>query len=231
MTRARLMPPETLDGSALFRASTDTRGVTRAHQPTHPMSVQSLLSTRFGGKKPFLNAIAHALASLGKHYQHYQQVDLQRVRRLVFICKGNICRSAYADMRTRSLNLPSASAGLAADPGTPADPRASSTARKRGIDLSPHRSNTLTTLGVQAGDLLIAFEPGHAKELERRLDGRNDVQFTLLGLWHTSGTWAYIQDPYGLSEDYFAHCFNRIDNGLERLLAAWQDARKAPLKP
>jgi low molecular weight phosphotyrosine protein phosphatase len=37
--------------------------------------------------------------------RHFEHVEWNRVTRLVFVCRGNICRSPYAEVRARRLGL------------------------------------------------------------------------------------------------------------------------------
>lgn len=177
------------------------------------------LAHLFGGKRGFIHAFRHSASALCGGLSEFRAVDWASVSRLVFICKGNICRSAFAEAIARSLGAHAASAGLAGDPGKPADPRAVIAALRVDVDLSRHTSNSLTSLGLRDGDLLIAFEPSHARTLRAIAINRGGVQVTLLGLWHQTGLWPYIHDPYGLSDHYFNRCFGRIQRSLPGLLA------------
>lgn len=174
---------------------------------------------RFGGKRALLATLRHAGGGLAGGFAAYRRIDWPRVSRLVFVCKGNICRSAFAAQQARLLGHHAASAGLEADPGKPADERAQAAAQRRRVDLSQHRSQTLAGLAPQAGDLLIAFEPEQARKLCAQTATLPGVQVTLLGLWHRQPWWPYLHDPYGHSEPYFDLCFERIEQSLLGLLA------------
>jgi len=156
-------------------------------------------------------------------------VDWTRVSRLVFLCKGNICRSAYAEHYARSLGMHSTSAGLWADKGKPADGTALRVARSFGVDLAAHRSRTPDELEFSSGDLVVVFEPKHLSAFASRSGSGNDVQATLLGLWSPRAKWVYIHDPYGSSELYFRACFDRINEGVRVLLSHRQGARNGRL--
>jgi protein-tyrosine phosphatase len=91
-------------------------------------------------------------------------------------------------------------------------------ALRRGVDLAVHRSRVVSELVIAAGDLLVAFEPKHAKALNVLALNRAGVQVTLLPLWSSTPWPVYLHDPYGLSETYFDKCFERIDRGLKGLL-------------
>ena len=130
---------------------------------------------------------------------------------MVFVCKGNICRSAYAEAVAKSLGIESISCGIDTVDGKPADDDAIRIASIRGIDLTHHKTKKISSVSFQTGDLFVVMELNQAKHLERRL-GEN-YMFTLLGLWGRPIT-PYINDPYGKPRLYFENCFNYIENSI-----------------
>jgi len=158
-----------------------------------------------------------------------EAVDWLRVRRLVFICRGNICRSAYAEQRARVMDLPATSFGVQAQDGRESVPMAIEVARARGVDLRSHRARSLSEFSSVTGDLLVAMEPGQLPTLMKlaRLQG---AQLTLLGLW-CSPTLPYLQDPYGLAIDYFQTCFASIDDAIKNIRERMSSTARPPVEP
>jgi protein-tyrosine phosphatase len=180
-------------------------------------AISAYLAHSYGGKRGFALAAWHALRAALGCLASYRRVEWMLVSRVIFVCKGNICRSAFAGRRFRCPGIEVISAGLEADIHKPADPRAAAAASRFGTDLAPHRSTPLHQVDLRAGDLLVAFEPDHAERLSDLAQGQTGVQVTLLGFWAIPPTLAYIHDPYGLSEAYVEACFERIDRGLAGL--------------
>lgn len=178
----------------------------------------SFLARRYGGKKAFVKTGWHAMRLGLGAYREYRHVQWQQVSRLVFVCKGNICRSAFAHHRLVDSGMPIASAGLDATTGTPANGRAILVAERLGANLQPHRSTHIAELTIEPGDLFIGFEPWHGEALQEVAARHPGTQVTLLGLWSASPS-AYLQDPYGLPEPYFETCFMHIDAGLQGLIS------------
>ncbi len=169
---------------------------------------------RYGGYRGYLAHLrACAMYSFGV-YPGRNAVDWSSVNRLVFICKGNICRSPYADARARLFGVRAASFGLNASPGSRADPLAVRNAGLRGVDLAAHRSAILDRAPVAQGDLLIVFEPAQLREVYIRV-GRA-AQVALLGIW-TPPYRPHVQDPYGRTDRYFQQCFAVIDANVAEL--------------
>lgn len=151
------------------------------------------------------------------------QAPTAEVRRLVFICHGNICRSAFADVVARQAGLNVASFGLSTSADMPAHPPAAAAALRLGYDLAGHRTTRAEDFTPAEGDLLLAME---VRQL-RRLSG--DGKFSryprsLLGLWATPST-PHLHDPYELDPDYMMTCLQRIETAIPALAAAFPAAR------
>ena len=170
----------------------------------------------FGGGRGLLEHVrARTLYGLGV-YRKSRDIDWSAVRRLVFVCKGNVCRSPYACMKARALGAPAVSFGLEATPGRPADPTALKNALSRGIDLAAHRSMRMEPASIAGGDLVIVFEPSQLSETIRMSIGQTPF-VSLLGIW-TSPERPHIQDPYGRRDRYFQQCFAVIDENVKEIV-------------
>lgn len=149
--------------------------------------------------------------------------DPAQVRRLVFVCQGNICRSAFADVAARRAGLRAASFGLSTTTGRAAHDPAIAAASALGYDLSGHKAIDLKDFRPQAGDLLMAMEVRqlHRLAADPRLAG---LPRALLGRW-TSPMLPHLHDPYGLDDRYMARCLMRIDQAIATLVNAFPGAR------
>lgn len=177
----------------------------------------------YGGKRGYVEHVrARALYALGA-YRGARDIDWASVTRLVFVCKGNICRSPYASARARLLGVPSASFGLHAAEGEPADPAAWRTARSRAVDLSAHRSASRESCRIAREDLLVVFEPSQLAEIRGSCTDPM-VRVTLLGIW-APPIRPHIQDPYGRCDRYFQRCFSIIDANVAELVKRMRGAR------
>jgi protein-tyrosine phosphatase len=178
------------------------------------------VATLYGRRAGLLrHGFARSLELLGA-YEDARAVRWAEVRRLVFVCQGNICRSAYAAAKAQALGLAAASCGLAARKRDSADRRAVARAAARGIDLRAHRATSADTFVVADGDLLLAMEPRQLRSLGAvgrcSCSPARLAQSTLLGLW-SSPPRPHLEDPYGLSPAYFDTCFATIDSALQTI--------------
>ena len=173
---------------------------------------------RFGTARGLARLWLSQIAAARGRYRRYEAVRWDEVRRLVFVCSGNICRSPYAEARAAAAGFPALSVALRGETGHPADPVARRAAAAAGLPLDAHRSTDIADAALRPGDLLVAMEPWQADLVAARHGGEAGVQTTLLGLW-TAPRRPHLHDPHTLSEDYFATCFRLIDTGVDAILA------------
>ncbi len=161
-----------------------------------------------------MRTLWHRLRYLCGDYRRYRRLDWTKIERLVFVCKGNICRSAFAESVARGLGIEAASCGIDTILNAPANKDAINMATQFGYDLRQHKTTPLASMTLKSTDLLIAMEPKQAKFLQQHLPATQ--QCTLLGVWGTPVT-PHIQDPYGYPAAYFAHCFSYIKDTVHEL--------------
>lgn len=139
-------------------------------------------------------------------------------KNILFICTGNICRSSYAERKLNQLfrnpNVKVSSAGLVTDEGKQADPQAIEIALKRKINLSSHRTQSVTAELLAAADLILVMDSSHYKKINPSLS--NKVKY--LGCYGEHKRIS-IKDPFSRSNKIFENCFNQIDQALQGLKA------------
>lgn len=93
---------------------------------------------------------------------------LPTVRRVLFVCTANICRSSYAELVTRDRlaalgaeGVEVVSAGTHGWRDHPMDPVMAAEVERRGIDPSAFRSRPLTRAVVDEADLVLTAESRH----------------------------------------------------------------------
>lgn len=170
---------------------------------------------KYGSRKGLLYTWIHKILYSLLFYRQYEKINWSSVKRLVFVCKGNICRSAYADTITLSMGLDSVSCGLDTTEGEPAYEKAISTAAIFDCDLTKHRTTCVQSMHFEKSDLLIAMEPEQIKELIKLSNGI--CQYTLLGLWGGVKL-PHLHDPYGSPDEYFETCFKRINEAVDAII-------------
>jgi protein-tyrosine-phosphatase len=143
--------------------------------------------------------------------------DPVKRRRILLVCYGNICRSPVAEaLLRRALDERGLgrlygvrSAGVGAQPGTPAARGMAEVARTAGIDLGAHRARRLTPEMAREVDVLVAFDEVVEEEIAI-LAG--DLPVLL---------WA-VDDPYGGSATDYRRAFDEIAARVDRYVATLQ---------
>jgi protein-tyrosine phosphatase len=146
------------------------------------------------------------------------------VTRLVFVCHGNICRSAFAHAVAERLGANVASFGLSTASGKTAHGPAIEAANAMGVSLHQHRTTRVEDFIVLPGDLLIGMETRHLRKMAS-IPALSATPRTLLGLWAAPPI-PHIHDPYRLDPRYMATCLRRIEQATERLVGHLANARR-----
>jgi len=176
--------------------------------------VNRWLSENYGSRRgAFLTYWYRTLCLFGR-YRKYRQIDWGSINRLVFVCKGNICRSAYSEAFAKSLGIEAISCGIATDHGNPANDVAIKVGSARGFDLSQHETTSINSLRLKETDLILAMEPWQVEYLSNKHSARHNC--SLLGLWGKPKK-PYIHDPYGASLIYFNNCFNYLEDSIHEV--------------
>lgn len=149
------------------------------------------------------------------------------MKRILFVCTGNICRSSTAEgvlrhyIRDAGLGdvIETASAGTHGyHIGEPPDPRTIAAAKRRGFDLSTQRARKLRVEDFQTYDLILAMDRGHFAHLEslRPNDARAEVQMYLE--YHPARTQMDVPDPYYGGAEGFEQVLDMVEHASKALL-------------
>lgn len=178
--------------------------------------IDQRIKLHFGSKQGLVKFFAHQGLTMLGFYREEENIALESITRLVFICDGNICRSPLAEAVAKAAGIPSISFGLSCTDNHPADPRACAFAASQQLDLSAHKTTNIARYTPQPGDLLVGMAPQHTQALGRLFDRAAPI--ALLGLWHSPAI-AYLHDPYNTPIDYFNHCSHRVAAATRQLIA------------
>jgi len=189
-------------------------------------ALRNAIDRRFGTWRGLVRLLLSYGEQAAGRLRPFQLRHPEQVRRLVFVCLGNICRSAYAEQVARAEGLACASLGLATTTGAASPDEALAAAARAGVAMAAHRACDWKDFKLQPGDLLLVMEVRQARELQRRLGGRSDVQLALLGNWCTP-VMPHLHDPFTLSPGYFDQCFARVRQAVCKLAAELPQLRAA----
>jgi len=113
---------------------------------------------------------------LAERFRHHP-----RVRSVLVVCHGNLCRSSFAAGLLRSWlssrGVRVESAGFV-QPARPSPPEAVAAAARYGVDLSAHRSELSV---ARAADLIVVMDPGQRRRVCDRV-GRSEHDVLVLAI-------------------------------------------------
>lgn len=145
---------------------------------------------------------------------------LASARSVLFVCHGNVNRSAFAEKKLRALlgnrQLRIASAGFLPRAGRPSGSVSRVEAQRLGVDLGAHRSTVLTRRLLRQFDLIFYMEPAHLRAL-REIDRQAAVKCYPLSALDDSKCPLVIPDPDGQGSEVFAAVYGRIGSCVTAL--------------
>lgn len=160
--------------------------------------------------------------------QHVSRGDLKHI---IFVCKGNICRSAFAEKYFKQLTngkkVTIESCGLDVEKECAVPKEAAQVAKEFNVNLGDHRSKGIAGCNFYEADLIVAME---YKQYLRLVDLFPEIATNVCVL-RDFATWPHrlfcnIHDPYGQGENDFRRCFRLIATSLVALSDLVKDHTK-----
>jgi protein-tyrosine phosphatase len=147
--------------------------------------------------------------------------QVKQSRKILFVCKGNICRSPFAHYYLKSI-LSSVftveSCGYFPKDGRPCPAEAIIAGKKFGIDLDLHRSVLISDEIIQNADIIFTFDEQNMKTVIGRFSYEKSKIVRISSLDPFSSL--EILDPYSHDVDYFCKIYQQIKqlvDGLENI--------------
>ncbi len=146
------------------------------------------------------------------------------IKRVIFVCMGNICRSPLAEAVARrefqraGLEIEVASAGtIGFHEGDLADAGALDIARLNHIDLDSHRARQVRSQDFDAFDLVVALDLRNEADLRRVSSPRQHSKICRLLDFAPNCGHREVPDPYQRGRPAFAQSLDLIERGIKGL--------------
>ncbi len=149
------------------------------------------------------------------------------MRKLLFVCSGNTCRSPLALAAWRALaeaaeapkDIEVSSAGLMASDGGRATRHTIEIAREWKQDLSSHRAQMLEPKTASEADWIVVMNSSHVFVLRQLLE-KDSQKVLMLGRFDAENGDEEILDPFGGSREGYETCAVRIRRAVGKLAQA-----------
>lgn len=147
--------------------------------------------------------------------------SLDGAQRILFVCYGNINRSALADVLIRAyaedVGLAVVSAGFHPVEGRAADPVMVEVAAAHGHDLTASRSTALTPALLRESDIIFAMEKSHIDRLGQVYMGALGKTWLLGAHSGRARSGPEISDPYGRSRETYERCYRQVASAVDQI--------------
>jgi protein-tyrosine phosphatase len=195
------------------------------------LSVSDRCWTYLRGVRAFISHVAGGVRRVGHAYERRTTMLPASVRTVLFVCKGNICRSPLAAvyfeglLKKEASSLTVRSAGLETTPGKPAHPNAKLIGIEYGLSLDVHATTHLHAELVNQSDLIVVMEIAQKRRIHS-LYPHAKGKVVLLGAFDPNGP-LEVADPYSGTTEDFRICLHQIRRCCDNLLSRLNVARES----
>ena len=139
------------------------------------------------------------------------------MKKIMFICSGNTCRSPLAEglfkkylQENNITNVEVGSAGVGAFPGDAVSINSILVAGNRGVDISEHRARNINPEHLLTTDLFFCMSESHKQVLLRHCD---EDKIVILN----------VPDPYGRPIEIYEECAKQLESKFPEILERIQN--------
>ncbi len=134
------------------------------------------------------------------------------MKKLLFICSGNTCRSPLAEGLFKSYlqqnnitDIEASSAGLSVFSGDEVSINSALVAMNRGVDISLHRARKINPQHIVETDLFVCMTESHSTVISKYCDTSKIMTLN-------------VPDPYGKSIEKYEECAKQIEKAFPQIL-------------
>lgn len=147
------------------------------------------------------------------------------MKRILFVCTGNICRSPTAEgvlrHHAKDLEIETDSAAIQGyHIGDMPDSRTIAAAKVRGYDLTPLRARKVTAQDFNAYDLILAMDKGHHEALIAMAPPASTAEIALFLDYAKECGYDEVPDPYYGEAHDFETVLDLVEQGVTGLIGS-----------
>lgn len=146
--------------------------------------------------------------------------------KIMFICTGNICRSAMAKALMEKkvkdyqlINIEIYSSGIFAETGDKASYSAIEIMQEYGIDLTKHEATNIKQSNIQEMDLILCATASHKYSVLQMYPQLKEKVYTIKEYAKDNKQEDLdIKDPWGYDIEIYRYCAAEIDKYIEEII-------------
>lgn len=146
------------------------------------------------------------------------------MQNIMFVCTGNICRSAMAEKmlskraKEEKIDIEVYSCGTYAENGDYPTWEAIETMKEYNIDITSHRATNISKSNIENMDVILCATKNHKNivlQLYPQLEGKVYTMKEYVGKTENG---LDISDPWGYSIEIYRKCASEIEEIIEKIL-------------
>ena len=148
-----------------------------------------------------------------------------KIKKVLFVCTGNICRSPFAEgLFTRLVvtegvkDISADSAGILALPGNSATHMAQRVAAEYHVELGGHKAKSVSKDLIAGSDLILVMEKSQENSLMSLFPEASGKTLLIRHFARFGSRRRGIADPYGLAYEAYRFCFLDIEDAVTGLV-------------
>lgn len=146
------------------------------------------------------------------------------MKKIMFICTGNICRSAMAEkmmakkIKEQNKDIQVYSSGIYAEDGDISTENAVDIMKERGIDLTQHRATNIANSKIKEMDLILCATVSHKYNVIQMYPELKEKVFTIKEYVDGPSKDMDIKDPWGYDIVIYRNCAQELENYIDKII-------------